>query len=74
MENIEITKEVKFLESIGKWCVGLYCPQYSIWTGGFFDKKLERAETEAMASLKKSIAYKRECEKKAEVSKLIIAY
>lgn len=65
MENIKITKEQYFIDSIDKWCVGIYCNDagFNVWTGGFFHKNLEIAEKKAMESFRKSIAFQREVKK-----------
>ena len=74
MENINITKEVKFIDSIGKWCVGIWCREYGIWTGGFFHNNLDKATEMAMKSCKKSIDFKRECLKASEKQELVLTY
>ena len=66
MEQVKIIKEIKFLESINKWCVGIWAnrePKHSIWTGGFFHKDKQKAENEAMQSFTKSLNFWREVEK-----------
>ncbi len=74
MEDLKIIKEVKFLDSINKWCVGIWCRDggYEVWTGGFFHKDKAVAEEEAMASFRKSIAFQRELKKPLEKEELIV--
>lgn len=65
MNNLKITKQQNFIESIGKWCVGIWCNDqgFEVWTGGFFSNRLDVAEKEAMESFRKSIAFQREVKK-----------
>lgn len=74
MENLTITKEVKFLDSIQQWCVGVWCKEYGIWTGGYFHKDIDKATELAMKSCKKSIDFKRECLKATERQELVLNY
>ena len=73
-EQIKIKKEVKFLESINKWCVGIWCPTYEYWTGGFFHKKLDKAEEMAMDCLKNGIDFRRELNEKAKIKNETLEY
>lgn len=74
MENISIKKETKFLESINKWVVGIFCPQYEAWTGGFFHRDKEKAGNLAIECLKEMIDSKRETNKEAKTENLILKY
>ena len=75
MEELKITIETKYLDSISKWCVGIWCQDggYEVWTGGCFHKDRAKAEMEAMASFKKSVAYQRELKKMVEKRELSVS-